>query len=57
MTATDTELARRRAELERKIDRLNTVLAMVALVSLVGIILLGSFLLPYFVVRYGWVSR
>lgn len=57
MTASTTDLARRRAQLEHKIERLNTVLSVIALVSLVGIILLGSFLLPYFVIRYGWVSR
>ena len=46
----------RLAVLERKFERLNTVLATIALVSLIGITLLGSFLLPYFVIRYGWVK-
>jgi hypothetical protein len=57
MTTSTANLARRRVQLEHKIEKLNTVLSWIALISLVGIILLGSFLLPYFVIRYGWVTR
>lgn len=52
----DKSIAARREAVERKMETMNRALSVWAVISLVAITIHGAFLLPYFVIQYGWAD-